>query len=241
MRSADGCSLFSLSALVRSLLAVGGVVLCLLAWPVARSALLFEKTSALYTKVRENAPYALADVQAGIATINAAVAANPSASHRVQRSELLGAVAANRALKVSDEQRRDWQLEAKADLVFGLGNDPARTLDWMRLATILQWLEGPSRDIPPVLIMSIDTGPMTSPLWPTRLRLILDNWGYFSDEEKARLGDYVVMMWRRTDDKRWIGRAVYDPFDLVILRYVLRNEPNSREELAKWISEGKKK
>jgi hypothetical protein len=233
-------SWLSLSVCVRGLLAVGGVVLFLLSWPVTRGSLLFERTGGLYAKVRENKPYTLTEVQAGIRTINAAIAADPMAFRFMDRSELLGAVAANRALKVSDEQRRVWQRQAKADLIVGLGNDPARTLDWQRLAIIYEWLDGASRDIPPILLMSIDTGPMMSPLWPARLRIILDNWGYFTDQEKARLGNYVVMMWRRTDDRRWFGYSVYNPIDEVILRYMLGHEPKAQEELTKWIEYARK-
>ena len=234
-------SLLSLSVVVRGLLAVGGVVVLLLAWPVAKSALLFQTTDKFYAKVREGRPYSLAELQAGIATVNAAIAADPVAFRLVQRSELLGAVAATQALKVSDRQRLAWQRQARADLEIGLANDPARTVDWQRLAIIHEWLDGPSRDIPPILLMSIDTGPMMSPLWPARLRIILDNWGFFTDEQKARLGDYVVMMWRRTDDRVWFARAVYGPIDEVILRYVLQHEPNAEQELTQWITAVRKK
>lgn len=234
-------SRLSLGMLMRGLLAVGGIVLLLSSWPVARSALLFQKTDALYAKVREGRPYTLEELQTGIATVDAAIAADPAPFRYVQRSELLGAAAANRALGVGEKQRRAWQLLAKADLERGLANDPARTLDWQRLAIMHEWLDGASRDIPPILFMAIDTGAMMSPLWPPRLRIILDNWGYFTDAQKARLGDYIVMMWRRTDDRRWFGQAVYDPIDEVILRYVLQHEPRAEEELTKWISAARKK
>ena len=234
-------SLLSLSALVRGLLAVGGVALFLLSWPVAKSAVLFQKTDALYAKVRAGRPYTLEELQAGIATVNAAIAADPAPSRFVQRSELLGAAAATRALKVSDEQRHAWQLQARADLETGLANDPARTVDWQRLAIIHEWLDGPSRDIVPLLFMSIDMGPLVSPLWPPRLRIILDNWGYFTDEQKARLGDYIALMWRKAEDRRWFARNVYDPIDEVILRYVLQHEPGAQEELTKWILDARRK
>ncbi len=234
-------SLLPLSARVRGLLAVGGVVLFLLSWPVAKSAVLFQRTDALYDKVRAGRPYTLEELQIGIATVNAAIAADPVASRFVQRSELLGAAAATRALKVSDQQRRSWQLQAKADLEHGLANDPARSIDWQRLAIIHEWLDGPSRDIVPLLLMSIDMGPLVSPLWPARLRLILDNWGYFTDEQKARLGDYVVLMWRNTGDRRWFAHNVYDAIDEVILRYVLQHEPGAQEELTKWILDARQK
>ena len=226
---------------MRGLLAVGGVVLFLLSWPVAKGALLFQQTDALYAKVRAGQSYSIEELQAAFATVDAAIAASPDPFRYVQRSELLGAVAASQALKVSAEQRRAWQLQAKADLELGLANDPARTLDWQRLAVMHEWLDGASRDIPPILFMSIDMGPMIAPLWPPRLRVILDNWGYFTDEQKARLGDYIAMMWRKTDDRRWFGHAVYGPIDEVILRYVLRNEPKAQEELTKWILDARKK
>ncbi|HZP99710.1 MAG TPA: hypothetical protein VFB13_09245 [Reyranella sp.] len=234
-------SLFSLGGLVRGLMALGGSVVFLMAWPVARSALLFQKTDAFYDTVRAGRPFTLQQLQSALATVDAAIAAHPTASRHVQRSELLGAVAATKSLKVSDQQRRAWQQQAKADLELGLGDDPGRSLDWQRLAIMHEWLDGPSRDVPPLLFMSIETGRMMSPLWEPRLRIILDNWGYFSDQEKARLSDYIVEMWRRTDNRYFLfGRAVYDDIDEVILRYVLRHEPNAQEELSKVIAEAKK-
>ncbi len=225
----------SLGGLIRALLAVGGIVVLVLAWPVAKSALLFQKTNAFYAKVREGRPYTSAELQANLATMDAAVVARGDAIRHVQRAELLGSVAASLVLKPSDAQRRAWQQQAKADLEFGLGNNPARTIDWMTLAIIHQWLDGPSRDNLPLLFMSIDTGPMMSFLWEPRLRLILDNWGFFSDEQKQRMGDYVVMMWRKSDDRRFFGRMVYNPIDEVILRYLLQHEPKAMEELTVYV------
>ena len=233
--------LLSLNSLLRALMALGGVALFVLALPVARGAWLAQKDDAFYAKVRTSQPYGLDETHAGIALIDAAVAASPSASRLVQRSELLGALAANMALKVTDDQRLAWRRQARADLEAGLADDPARSLDWLRLAIIHSWLDGPTRKIAELLLVSIDTGRMMSPLWPSRMRMILDNWGYFTDEEKARLNDYIVMTWRQTDDRRWFGRAVYDPFDEVILRYLLRDVPKAQEELSKWILDARKK
>ena len=77
--------------------------------------------------------------------------------------------------------------------------------------------------------------------WPPRTRLILSNWGYFTDEEKAKLTEYVLMTWRLEADRRWFGRMVYDVFDEVILRSLLRDEPmKSQEELSKYIRDARK-
>ena len=233
-------SLFSLSVLVRSLTAVGGAVLFFLSWPVAKSALLFQKTDAFYDTMRAGKPYTLQQFQTALATVDAAIATDPGASRHFERSELLGSVAANQSLKVSDQQRRAWQMQAKADLEFGLANDPASTLNWQRLAIMHEWLDGPSRDIPPIIFMAIDTGPMISPLWQPRLRIILDNWGYFTDPEKARLDAYIVLMWRRIDDRRIFGWVVNDAIDEAILSYALKDEPNAGAELTRLFADLRK-
>ena len=232
-------SWLSLSFFVRASLVVGGVVVFLLAWPVARSAVIFQKTDALYGKVGEGAPYTLEELQVAIANVDAAIAADPVAFRYAQRSELLGSAAATPALKVSNEQRRAWQSQAKSDIERSLANDPARTVDWQRLVFLHESLDGPSRDILPILFMSIDTGPMSAWLWPPRVRVILDHWGYFTDEERERLGTYIALTWRKSPDRRWFGRVVYGPIDEIILRYVLQHEPNAEEELTKWIKQAR--
>ncbi len=45
-------------------------------------------------------------------------------------------------------------------------------------------------------MMSIDTAPMMEALWPSRLRLILDNQQFFTPQERERIGAYVVTNWR---------------------------------------------
>jgi hypothetical protein len=228
-------SLFSLSTLLRCLLAVGGVVVLALTWPVSRSTWLFHKTEAFYERVGEDKPYTVEEARQAIAAVDAALAASPTASHYVQRSDLLANLAASRTQKFSNEQRRTWHKQAKADLERGLANDPARALDWLRLAIVNQWLDGPSRDIPPLLFMSIDTGRYLALLWPGQFRLILDNWGYVDDEQKAMLSEYIRQMWRLTADRRPFASRLYDPVDEAILRTVLQGEPGAQEDLTKWL------
>ena len=80
--------------------------------------------------------------------------------------------------------------------------------------------------------MSIDMGPLLAHLWPNHVRVILENWGYFSDEEKQRLAAHVTMIWRRSQDRRFFGSVVYVPIDEIILRYLLQGEPKAEQELS---------
>ena len=175
--------------------------------------MIFQKTDALYGKIRTGKPFTLEELKNGIAAVDAAIAADPVALRYVQRAELLGSAAATRSLKVSEEQRRAWHRQSKADLEFALGNDPARGLDWTRLALARAWVEGPSRDMPPLILMSMDIAPRSASLWPARLHLILSNWGYFTDAEKERLSEHIAMMWRNSTERVWVARTIYDPID----------------------------
>lgn len=230
----------TLGTIVRLSLLVGGLVLLVLSWPVARGAVLFQKTDAFYARIGAGKPYTIEEWRAALAIVDAAIAADPSSMRYAQRSELFGVAAATRALKVSDEQRRAWLLQAKADVERGLRNDPAHAVEWQRLAVTLEWLEGPSNAILPPLFMAIDMGRMSSPLWAASVRLILDNWGSLTDEQKQRMGDYIAMIWRKSPDRRFFGTMVYGPIDEVILRMVLQNEPKALDELTMHIKEAQK-
>ena len=85
------------------------------------------------------------------------------------------------------------------------------------------------------LLMSIDTSPLLSPLWPARLQLILDNWVAFTPQERDRIAAYVVMTWRLSSERRWFAGAIRTPVDELLIRYFLRDEPKAQEELAYWI------
>jgi hypothetical protein len=113
-------------------------------------------------------------------------------------------------------------------------------MDWLRLAVVRQALDGVGRDVVPPLMMSIETAPMFSPIWEVRLRVILDNWGYFDEQQRARIQSYVLETWRHSSDRLWFGRTVRDAIDELILRHMLREEPDAIRELTRWIRHTRK-
>ncbi len=238
--SRDGFVLKSLNWLLRGLLGLAGAILVYAAWPVAQGAWQAQKADAVVNQLRTGRPVRLVDIDAGITALNLAVAADPSASRRLQRSELVAGGALTPTLDISVEQRVIWLRSAEADLVAGLGNAPARGVAWARLASVRQGLYGTSRGVVDALLMSIDTAPLLNPIWPARLRLILDNWVAFTPPERERMEAYVVMTWRLTLEKRYFGAAVRSPVDELFLRYFLRNEPGGQEELAREIENFKR-
>lgn len=225
----------SLNWLLRGLLGLAGAILIYAAWPVAQGAWQAQKADAVLDKLRNGRPVRLAEIDAGITALNYAVAADPVAIRRLQRSELVAGSALTPTLNIAVDQRVVWLRSAEADLVAGLGRAPARGVAWARLAAVRQGLQGTSRGVVDALLMSIDTAPLLSTIWPSRLRLILDNWVAFTPEERVRMEAYVVMTWRLSLEKRYFGAAVRSPVDELFLRYFLRNEPNGQEELAREI------
>jgi hypothetical protein len=230
----------SLNWLLRGLLGFGGLALAYQAWPVAHSAWQAQKADAVVTQLRKGEPVRLADVSAGIVALNRAVAADPSSGRRLQRSELVVGAALTPSLDVTVEQRVAWLRNAESDLVAGLGSAPARGVAWARLASVRQGLYGTSRGVVDALLMSIDTSPMLSPIWPARLQLILTNWVAFTPAERQRIAAYVVMTWRLSADRRWFARAIRAPVDELFVRYFLRDEPNAQQELSRWLAEVKR-
>ena len=222
------------------LLGLAGAILVFVAWPVAQGAWQAQKADAVFNKLRNGLPVTLPEVDAGITALNLAVAADPSASRRLQRSELVAGGALTPTLNLAIEQRVIWLRSAEADLVAGLGGAPARGVAWARLAAVRQGLQGTSRGVVDALLMSIDTAPLLITIWPARLRLILDNWVAFTPQERARIEAYVAMTWRLSLEKRYFGAAVRSPVDELFLRYFLRNEPQGQEELAREIDNFKK-
>ena len=226
---------------LRGLLGVGGAILAVVAWPVANGAWQAQKADAVVFDLRTGQPLQLAAVQAAIAALDRAVAADPVAGRRLGRSELLAGAALTPDLPVAREQRTEWMKQAQGDLDFGLGNAPARGVGWARLAATRQGLDGTSAKVVAALMMSIDVAPMMESLWPSRLQLILDNWQYFTPKERERIAAYVAMNWRMSGDRRWIAETIRSPIDELFVRYFVRNEPNAQEELTQWLARLRKK
>lgn len=227
--------------MLRGLLGVGGAVLAYIAWPVANGAWQAQKADAVLYQLNNRKPLQLASVQAAVAALDRAVDADPVAGRRLGRSGLLAGVALTPDLPATLEQRRAWMEQARGDLEYGLGNAPARTLGWLRLASARQALDGTSAKVVAALMMSIDTAPMVAATWPARLQLMLDNWQFFTPQQRERIGAYVIMMWRASPDKRWFAAVIRSPLDELFVRYFVRDEPNAQEELNKWLAYLRKK
>jgi hypothetical protein len=227
--------------MLRGLLGVGGAILAVVAWPVAKGAWQAQKADAVVFELRTGQALDLASVQDGIAALDRAVAADPVAGRRLGRSELLAGAALTTELPVTREQRAEWMKQAHADLDFGLANAPARGVAWARLAAARQALDGTSARVVAALMMSIDVAPMMETLWPSRLQLILDNWQYFTPKERERIAAYVAMNWRMSADKRWVAETIRSPIDELFVRYFVRDEPNAQEELTQGLTRLRKK
>jgi hypothetical protein len=227
--------------MLRGLLGVGGAILAVVAWPVAKGAWQAQKADAVVFELRTGQALDLASVQDGIAALDRAVAADPVAGRRLGRSELLAGAALTTELPVTREQRAEWMKQAHADLDFGLANAPARGVAWARLAAARQALDGTSARVVAALMMSIDVAPMMETLWPSRLQLILDNSQYVTPKERERIAAYVAMNWRMSADKRWVAETIRSPIDELFVRYFVRDEPNAQEELTKWLTRLRKK
>lgn len=219
------------------MLGLGGAMLAYQAWPVAHGAWEARKADTVVTQLRNFSELrggqraTLADIVAAIGALDRAAAADPVAGRYLQRSEVVVGAALDPALPVTLEQRVAWLQSAESDLVAGLGGAPARGVAWARLAAVRQGLRGTSRGVVDALLMSIDTSPMLTTIWPPRLQLIVDNWVAFTPEERDRLGAYVAMMWRLSPDKLWFAYAIRSPIDELFVRFLVRDEPRAQEEL----------
>ncbi len=227
--------------MLRGLLGAGGAILAVLAWPVANGAWQAQKADVVVFELRTGQPVQLAEVEAAIAALDRAVAADPVAGRRLGRSEVLAGAAVVPELSATRQQRDEWMKQALGDLDVGLANAPARSVGWARLAAARQATEGTSAKVVAALIMSIDTAPMMEVLWPARLQLILDNWQFFTPKERERIAAYVAMNWRGSSDKAWFARVIRSPIDELFVRYFVRDEPNAQEELTKWLTRLRKK
>ncbi|MFZ5783660.1 MAG: hypothetical protein ACOY4R_25970 [Pseudomonadota bacterium] len=222
--------------MLRGLLGVGGAVLAIAAWPVAEAAWQAQRADAVVFEMRTGKTTDLAQVLSGIGALDRAVATDPVAGRRLARSELLAGAALTPGLPASPEQRQAWLKQALGDLEFGLGNAPARGVGWSRLASVRQALDGPSSAAVAALMMSLDTAPMMSSLWPSRLRLFLDNWQYLAPQERDRVADNVATSWRVSSDRRWLAEAIRSPIDELFVRYFVRDIPGAQEQLTQMLA-----
>ena len=222
--------------MLRALVGVGGVALVVVAWPVANGALQAQKADAVFFQFRTGEQPQLSEVEAALTALDRAVAADPVAGRRLGRAEMLLAAALTRSLGASEPQSSTWLKQAQSDLDFGLANAPARGVAWAQLAAVRQAIDGPSTNAVAALMMSMDVAPMMEALWPSRLRLILDNWQFFTPKERDRIAAYVVVNWRASSDRRWMAEVIRSPLDELFIRYFLRNEPGAQEYLTQWLT-----
>ena len=226
--------------LLRALLGVGGVALVWVAWPVSKGAWQAQQADVIVTNLRLDYKVDLGDVRLAIESTDRAIGIDPTATRHMQRSELLMAAALVPTFDRTPAQRTEWLKRAEADLNFGLGNDPGRGVQWLRLAVVRLGLEGPSQRSVAPLLMSIDTSPMMLPIWKARLHLILDNWQVFTPQQREHVGIYVARTWQLSPDKRWFAEAIRTPLDELFVRYFVRDEPGAQDELTRLLA-GKKK
>ncbi|MEI6201621.1 MAG: hypothetical protein WCP68_06700 [Enhydrobacter sp.] len=224
-----------MSWLLRGLLAISGVVLVYQGLPVALSAFQAQKSDAVVMRLRSVEPFTAPALLAGLEALNRAVSLQPVAGRYLQRSELETGGALTGNFNVTPENRTAWLQRSKTDLELGLAMAPARTMEWLRLGITIQSLDGPSRAIVGPLMMSIRTGPWLEAAFFSRLRLIVDNWAYFTDEQKVEIRSAVSGMWRRSRDQRFFAQTVLNPVDELIIRNLLRDEPGAQEQLTIWI------
>lgn len=226
---------------MRALLGLGGVLLVWFAWPVMKGAWQAQQADAATTALRLNYRISLDAVMNAIDALDRAVASDPTASRHLQRSELLAGLALSPNFAPTARQRTEWLKRAQDDLDVGLGADPARGIQWLRLSSVRLALEGPSQRSVAPLLMSIDTAPMFLPLWPARLRLILDNWRALTASQRGEVALYVARTWQLLPDRRWFADAIRNPMDELLVRYLVRNESGAQEELTRMLAERRKK
>ncbi|MBS0537530.1 MAG: hypothetical protein JSR47_02160 [Proteobacteria bacterium] len=221
--------------LLRGLMVLGGAILVYQGLPVMRASWQAQKADAVVMKVRRGEAVTLPEVNAGMAALNRAVAANPVAGRYLQRSELEAAAGLMQSLKLSEAERLALMKQSRADLELGLARAPARSIDWLRLAVMREAIDGPGRNVLTPFFMSLETGRNIEPIWRVTLHVIVNNWAYFSDAQKAELQTYVTTMWRYTSDQRMFATTVNNPIDELIIRNLLKDVPGAQENLTKWI------
>lgn len=231
----------SIYGLVRGLLGLGGILLVWFAWPVMKSAWQAQQADAATTALRLNYKISLDAVLSAIDKLDRAVDSDPIATRYFQRSELLAGAALSPYFAPTAQQRTEWLKRAEEDLRAGLGDDPARGIQWLRLSSVRLALQGPSQGSVAPLLMSIDTAPMLLPLWPARLRLILDNWPALTREQREKVALYVARTWRLSSSHDWFADAVRTPVDELLIRYFVRNEAGAQDELTRLLTERRKR
>lgn len=227
----------SIDAVVRGLLGLGGALLVWLAWPVARSAWQAQQADKAATALRLDYKITLDELLNAIDAVDRAVESDPTAIRHLQRSELLVGAALSPYFAPSARQRSEWLKRAQDDLDVGLGRDPARGIQWARLAAVRYALEGPSQRTVAPLLMSIDTAPMLLPLWPARLTLILQNRQALTVAQREKIAQYVARTWQLSSQRDWFADAIHSPIDELFVRYFVRNEPGAQEELSRLLAE----
>ena len=209
--------------------------------PVTKSAWQAQRADAATTALRLNYKITLDVLLNAIDALDRAVDSDPTASRHFQRSELLVGAALSPNFAPTAQQRTEWLKRAQDDLDVGLGNNPARGLQWLRLASVQLALEGPSQKSVAPLLMSIDTAPMLLPLWPVRLRLILDNWQVLTTSQRERVSLYVARTWQLSPRHDWVADTIRTPIDELFVRYFVRNESGAQEELTRLLAESRTK
>lgn len=230
----------SINGMVRGLLGLGGLVLAWFAWPAMKSAWQAQQADGAATALRLNYKLSLDELLNAVDRVDRAVDLDPTASRYFQRSELLAGAALSPNFAPTVQQRTEWLKRAEDDLRTGLGRDPASGIQWLRLSSVRLALGGPSqRSIAP-LLMSIDTAPMLLPLWPARLRLILDNWQVLTATQRDQVALYVARTWQLSPDRGWFADAIRAPVDELFVRFFVRNEAGAQEELSRLLAERRK-
>ena len=226
---------------MRALLGGGGACLLFLSWPVARAAWEAQRADAVMMALRTGHPIDANEVRAGIAALDRAVALDAGAGRYLDRSELLGGAGLASSLEVSAAERTAWQRRALDDLEKGLAAAPARGVAWLRLAALTDVLDGASREVLPPLLLSIEDAALIPETWGPRLRVILDCWPYMSDAQKERIAAYMRQTWQVAADRRIFAWEIHSPVDELIVRYFLRGKPGAQEELAKLITDTRRR
>jgi hypothetical protein len=223
------------------MLGLGGLLLVWFAWPVMKSAWQAQQADGATTALRLNYKLPLDALLNAIDRLDRAVDLDPTASRYFQRSELLVGAALSPNFSPAAEQRTEWLKRAEDDLRAGLGHDPAKGVQWLRLSSVRLALGGPSQSSIAPLLMSIDTAPMLLPLWPARLRLILDNWQALTTAQRETVSLYVARTWQLSSSRDWFADAIRSPVDELFIRYFVRNEPGAQDELTRLLTERRKR
>jgi hypothetical protein len=212
---------------------VGGLVAIFFGWPIVQAAWQSQQVDAVLYGQRTGKRVDAEEVAAGVEALSRAIDDDPVASRYLVRSELLASAALTPSIWLDSAQRADFMRRARADLIIGLANSPARGVDWLRLAALQLELEGASRRVVSLMVTARQMAGGIPQTWPVQLRLILDCWPYLTDREKGWLKGYVEMIWRQSVlDRQLFGYATRSAADHAILTWFLRDVPGAPQELA---------